>query len=167
MVSHTHTPFHAERYFLARRATERLEFRIFDAEERGVFRNQRAVGLRKNRERKAFSVLSAHRKAMIRIHPNVPDGNSESSVFSVLKINHARRCVRVTQDLLGHAEPQRGIFLPRRDKPRQSITQDWRHAKIAPCRYGHHILISDPLAGLMRYTAMSPLFLLTHYFHNT
>ncbi len=33
----------------------------------------------------AVSVPSAHRKAMIRTHPNVPDGNSEKSVSSVLK----------------------------------------------------------------------------------
>ena len=33
----------------------------------------------------AVSVPSAHRKAMIRTHQGVPDGNSEISVSSVLK----------------------------------------------------------------------------------
>ena len=69
----------------ARRAAETLELRIFDAEERGW--NQRVGGLRREGEKeetKAESVLSAHRKAMLRAHPNVADGNSAVSAPSVV-----------------------------------------------------------------------------------
>ena len=65
--------FGTRKLFLARRAAEIMELRIFDAEERGG--KQRAYGLRRNRERRQVPFHPPSRRDAP-LYQNVPDGNS-------------------------------------------------------------------------------------------
>ena len=65
----------------------RRDFGVAYLRCRGEGGNQRAGGLRREGEKEettAESDLSAHRKAMLRAHPNVADGNSAVSAPSVV-----------------------------------------------------------------------------------
>ncbi len=93
---------------ISRRAAESLELRIFDAGEEGLGK-QRADGLRRNGEWEKTAAGFRGIRPSRRDDPtyqNVPNGNSEISVLSVLKIT--MRGVVVSRGGFGGTQRRRG-----------------------------------------------------------